>query len=162
MNSSHVTQPDILAWIQTSTLGHAISKSNHLLIAGFQVIHVMGFVLLLSSLVLISLRLLGLSLAGHSVPKVAGQTTRLLWLGLTLAISSGVLMFIGSPRHYFDNPAFRVKMLLLLGAVLMQILLFQRVSARESATPLLARISVAISLVLWFGVSLAGRAIGFV
>ena len=96
MNSSNVTQPDILAWIQTSTLGHAISKSNHLLIAGFQVIHVMGFVLLL------------------------------------------------------------------LAAVLMQILLFQRVSARESATPLLARISVAISLVLWFGVSLAGRAIGFV
>ncbi len=157
-----MTNVDILSWIQTSTLGHAISKSNHLLIAGFQVVHVMGFVLLLSSLVLISLRLLGVSLANHSVPKVAGQTTRLLWLGLALAISSGALMFIGSPRHYFDNPAFRTKMLLLIAAVLVQIFLFQRVAARDSPNPWFARISVVVALGLWFGVSMAGRAIGFV
>ncbi len=122
----------------------------------------MGFVLLLSSLVLISLRLLGFTLANHSVPKVAGQTTRLLWLGLSLAIGSGVLMFIGSPRHYFDNPAFRTKMLLLAAAVLVQIFLFQGVSRRDSPNPWFARVSVAVSLVLWFGVSMAGRAIGFV
>ncbi len=154
--------PDILTWIQTSTLGHAISKSNHLLIAAFQVVHVMGFVLLLSSLVLISLRLLGVTLANHTIPQVARQTSRLLWLGLALAVSSGALMFIGSPRHYYDNPAFRTKMLLLGAAVLIQIVLFQRVAARESAHRILARVSVAVSLLLWFGVSMAGRAIGFV
>lgn len=153
---------DLLIWIQSTPLSHAISKSNHLLIAGFQVIHVMGFVLLLASLVLISLRLLGLILKQQTVPQVAAEATRLVWLGLGLAVGTGVLMFIGSPKHYFYNPAFDVKMLLLLLAVIVQALLFGRVAASDAQKPWLARTAVALSLFLWFAVSMAGRAIGFV
>jgi NADH:ubiquinone oxidoreductase subunit H len=79
-----------------------------------------------------------------------------------MAVGTGVLMFIGSPRHYFYNPAFDVKMLLLLLAVLVQALLFGRVAASEAQKPWLARTAVALSLVFWFAVSMAGRAIGFV
>jgi hypothetical protein len=153
---------DILNWIQSTALSHAISKSNHLLIAGFQVIHVMGFVLLLASLVLISLRLLGLIFKEQTVPQVARQSTRLIWIGLTLAVGTGVLMFIGSPKHYFYNPAFDVKMLLLLLAVIIQAALFGKVAASESQKPWLARTAVALSMIFWFAVSMAGRAIGFV
>lgn len=45
---------DILTWIQDSALAHAISKTDHLVGAGLQVVHVMGLVALLASLVLIS------------------------------------------------------------------------------------------------------------
>jgi hypothetical protein len=153
---------DVLDWIQSARLSHWISKSNHLLIAGFQVIHVMGFILLLASLVLISLRLLGLSFKQQTVPQVAKEATRLIWVGLAMAVATGVLMFIGSPRHYFYNPAFDVKMLLLLLAVIVQALLFGQVAASETQKPWLARTAVALSLVFWFAVSMAGRAIGFV
>jgi hypothetical protein len=153
---------DVLDWIQSTSLSHWISKSNHLLIAGFQVIHVMGFILLLASLVLISLRLLGLIFKQQTVPQVAREATRLIWLALAMAVGTGVLMFIGSPRHYFYNPAFDVKMLLLLFAVIVQVLLFGRVAASEAQKPWLARTAVALSLVFWFAVSMAGRAIGFV
>ena len=118
--------------------------------------------LLLASLVLISLRLLGLALQRQSIPQVAAETTRLLWLGLALAVTSGVIMFIGAPKHYFYNEAFGAKMLLLLAAVSVQIVLFGRVAASEAPSPTLARVSVALALLCWFGVSLAGRAIGFV
>jgi hypothetical protein len=157
-----MTTADALTFIQSTALSHAISKSNHLLIAGFQVFHVMGFVLLLAALVLISLRLLGLILQQETVPQVASQALRLLWSGLALAVVSGLLMFIGSPRHYFYNPAFDVKMLLLVAAVIVQAGLFRRVAKYETPSPWLARTSVALSLVLWFAVSMAGRAIGFV
>jgi hypothetical protein len=153
---------DVLDWIQSTSLSHWISKSNHLLIAGFQVIHVMGFILLLASLVLISLRLLGLIFKQQTVPQVAREATRLIWLGLAMAVGTGVLMFIGSPRHYFYNPAFDVKMLLLLFAVIVQVLLFGRVAGSEAQKPWLARTAVALSLVFWLAVSMAGRAIGFV
>jgi hypothetical protein len=153
---------DVLDWIQRTALSHWISKSNHLLIAGFQVIHVMGFILLLASLVLISLRLLGLIFKQQTVPQVAKEATRLIWVGLAMAVGTGVLMFIGSPRHYFYNRAFDVKMLLLLLAVLVQALLFGKVAASEAQKPWLARTAVALSLVFWFAVSMAGRAIGFV
>ncbi|MDB6088488.1 MAG: hypothetical protein JWN85_1272 [Gammaproteobacteria bacterium] len=152
----------VLNWIQGSWLSHGISRSNHLLIAAFQVLHVMGFVLLLASLVLISLRLLGLILKQQTVPQVAREATPLIWLGLALAVGTGLLMFIGSPRHYFYNPAFALKMLLLLLAVIVQASLFGRVAASEAQKPWLARTAVALSLLFWFAVSMAGRAIGFV
>jgi hypothetical protein len=157
-----MTITDALNLIQSTALSHAISKSNHLLIAGFQVFHVMGFVLLLAALVLISLRLLGLILTQQPVPEVASQALRLVWSGLALAVVSGILMFIGSPKHYFYNPAFDVKMVLLLVAVLVQTLLFRKVANTENPNPWLARTTVAVSLGFWFAVSMAGRAIGFV
>ena len=157
-----MTTAAALSFIQSTSVSHAISKSNHLLIAGFQVFHVIGFVLLLAALVLMSLRLLGLILRQHTVPEVARQALRLLWSGLALAVISGTLMFIGSPRHYFYNPAFDVKMLLLLAAVIIQAGLFRKVASSTAPGPWLARASVALSLALWFAVSMAGRAIGFV
>jgi hypothetical protein len=157
-----MTSADALSFIQSTPLSHAISKSNHLLIAGFQVFYVIGFVLLLAALVLISLRLLGLILQQQPVPEVARQALRLLWSGLALAVISGTLMFIGSPRHYFYNPAFDVKMLLLVAAVIIQTVLFRKVANSSAPRPWLARASVAVSLAMWLAVSMAGRAIGFV
>jgi hypothetical protein len=153
---------DLLTRLQSSALSHSIAKANHLFMAGLQVVHVIGFIFLLASVVLISLRLLGLALNGQTIPQVARETSRLLWLGLALTVISGTIMFIGSPRHYFYNPAFAVKMLLLVLAVIIQAALFGKVAASESPHPGLARVGVALALLFWFSVSLAGRAIGFV
>jgi hypothetical protein len=86
----------------------------------------------------------------------------MLWLGLALAVGSGILMFIGSPKHYYYNPAFELKMLLLTVAVIVQSSLFRKVVYAPNPRPALRRVSVALSLALWFAVSMAGRAIGFV
>jgi cytochrome bd-type quinol oxidase subunit 2 len=152
----------VLDFIQGSALSHAISQSNHLLIATLQVVHVLGFVLLLAALVLISLRLLNVVLTEQTAPHIARQALHMLWLGLALAVGSGILMFIGSPKHYYYNPAFELKMLLLTVAVIVQSSLFRKVVYAPNPRPALRRVSVALSLALWFAVSMAGRAIGFV
>jgi hypothetical protein len=64
--------------------------------------------------------------------------------------------------HYFYNRAFDVKMLLLVGAVAVQCSLFRRVTARPVPRPSAARWTAALSLLLWFAVAVAGRAIAFV
>ena len=152
----------VLKAIQDSAVAHAVSKSNHMVGAGLQIVHVLGFILLLSSLVLISLRLLGLAFVEQPISKVGRDATRLIWVGLALAVVSGTLMFVSSPRMYYYNPAFELKMLLLIVAVLIQVLFLRRVAANDSPAPALARTSVALSLVFWFGVGLAGRIIGFI
>ena len=152
----------ILTALQNSAVAHAISKSNHMVGAGLQIVHVIGFIVLLSSIVLICLRLLGVVFAQQPIPKVARDATRLIWLGLALTVASGTLMFVSSPRMYYYNPAFELKMLLLIAAVGVQVLLLRRVCANESPTPALARATVALSLASWFGVGLAGRIIGFI
>jgi hypothetical protein len=154
--------PDALSAIQNNGLARAITKSNHLVIAGLQIVHVFGFLLLLASLLLMSLRLLGLALRQHSVPQVTRQPATLFAWGLALVIVSGALMFVTGPKHYFYNSAFEVKMLLLLAAALLHVTVFRSVAASESPNPLLARVAAVLSLILWFGIGIAGRAIGFV
>jgi hypothetical protein len=153
---------EVLTAIQNSAVAHAVSKSNHMVGAGLQIVHVLGFILLLSSIVLISLRLLGLAFPQQPISKVGRDATRLIWIGLALTVVSGTLMFVSSPRMYYYNPAFELKMLLLIAAVLVQVLLLRRVSANDSPAPVLARTTVALSLASWFGVGLAGRIIGFI
>ena len=157
-----MTVEEALTWLQGSALAHAISKSNHLVGASLQILHILGFVLLLASLLLLSLRLVGFVFVRQPVAQVADDATRLIWVGLFLAVFSGTLMFISTPRLYFHNWAFQLKMGLLVIAILIQLLLFRRVAKAHSPGPALVWTSVALSLIAWFGVSLAGRMIGFI
>src|SRR5262245_20387024 len=100
---------EVLTAIQDSALAHAISKPNHLVAAGLQVVHVMGLILFLASLVLIALRLSGLVFVRQEVAQVANDVSRLMWLGLALTAISGTLMFIATPKLYFYNGAFALK-----------------------------------------------------
>jgi hypothetical protein len=153
---------DLLTQIQSSGLAHLISKSNHMVGASLQVFHIFGFILLLSALTIVSLRIFGLVFAQQPLAKVARDGTRLIWIGLAVAVTSGTLMFISGARHYGHNWAFELKMVLLLAAVIVQVALFRRVVAAESFNPALARASAALSLLVWFSVGLAGRMIGFI
>ncbi len=66
-----MTTIEVLQAIQDSPVAHAVSKSNHLVGAGLQIVHVLGFILLLSALVMLSLRLVGLALKQQPLASVA-------------------------------------------------------------------------------------------
>jgi hypothetical protein len=157
-----MTTLDILNAIQNSTVARAISKSDHLVAAGLQVVHVLSFVVLLAALVLISLRVLGLALNRQTAPQIAREVSRLVWPSFVLTVVSGTLMFVATPKLYYDNPAFELKMLLLLLAAILHVALFKRIATSESPNRTAARASVAVSLAAWFSVALAGRMIGFI
>jgi hypothetical protein len=152
----------VLTAIQDSAIAHSISKSNHLVGAALQVVHVLAFITLLASIVLISLRLLGLALKDQPLADIVRDANRLLYIGLGLATASGLLMFVASAKLYFYKTAFELKMLLFLTAVVLQFALLRRLARSESAAPpALVRTVVAISLTVWFGIGFAGRMIGF-
>ena len=157
-----MTTTEILSAIAHLPLSQSLAKSDHLVTAALQVVHVIGFLLLLASLTLISLRLLGLVLVRQPVPQVASDTSRLLWIGVILAISTGILMFLTGPSHYYFNRAFDIKMVLLFAALVVHVTVLQRIARRDEPPATLARVCAILSLLLWYGVSWAGRAIGFV
>lgn len=151
----------LLTEIQHSTLAHAITKSNHLVIAGLQIVHVLGFLLLLSSLLLICLRLLGLIFTETAVARVVREPLRLFLCGLVFALGSGMLLFLTGTAHYYFNRAFDTKMVLLLVALLLHFTALRAAIAHTTRSRL-AKASAVASLLVWFGVGIAGRAIGFV
>lgn len=148
--------------LQHSFPGQALRAASPVTVLGIQIGHVLGLILLLTALVLVNLRLLGRGLRGLALRQVVQSTRWALWLGLALTIVSGSLLFLSAPLHYAANSAFVPKMVLLLAALLVQASLYRRATASESPGPLLARGTAVLSLSLWFGVGLAGRAIGFV
>jgi hypothetical protein len=62
----------------------------------------------------------------------------------------------------YTNEAFRYKMLFLALALVFTFTIHRKVANAGTARPLMGRLIALISLALWTGVGLGGRAIGFV
>jgi len=157
-----MTLVDLLISVQRTPFAHAIAKANHMLLASLQIVHVFGFILLLAPLVLICLRILGLVLRDQPLLDIVRQARKLSLVGLAMALTSGMFMFLSAPLHYYFNWAFDTKIVLMLGALLLYAGFFAWVAACESRRPTLAKVTVSLSVLAWIAVSMAGRAIGFV
>jgi hypothetical protein len=157
-----VSFSQVLFEVQKSRFAHGLAESNHMLVAVLQIIHVFGFIFLLAPLILIALRVLGLVLREQPLHELLRQPRALSLTGLAMTLSTGLLMFLTAPLHYYNNWAFDTKMLLLLAALTAYAVLFLGVVPRHSTHPTLAKFTVAVSVLLWVSVCAAARAIGFV
>jgi hypothetical protein len=146
--------------LQSSSVGHLISGSDHLVGAAVQIVHIGGIVSLLTAVLLVALRLLGLGLKQQSLADVEKLARPFLWWGLAATIVSGTLFFISTAVIYATKEALQIKIVLLVLALLLQFGLIRRLVAHPASKALSTGAAVA-SLALWFSVGLAGRAIGF-
>jgi hypothetical protein len=132
-----------------------------------EIVHIIGFVTLVGSIIVLDLRLLGLSktlsvraLARHTLPWSIGA--------LALIIPSGLLMFITHAGDFISNPAFITKMSLLfcagINAAVFHAGVFRSVAAWDvgAATPAAAKIHALLSLLIWFSVLACGRLLAYV
>jgi hypothetical protein len=124
-----------------------------------ETIHIAGIAVLLGNLVLFEVRLFGLGSAIALRP-LARLALPLAIAGFLAAAVTGLLMFATQPSDLLPNPAFRLKMLLLLVAGCNAVWFHARGSLDRA--DLLGRVLGATSLVLWLAVLACGRAIAYV
>jgi len=105
-------------------------------------IHVMGLAAFVGTIVLADLHTLGV------IPDT-GPLTRWTHGGLAVMLATGAAMFFSDTSRYLHNPAFHVKLTILLVA------LTAHFTLRRRGT----RFTAILSLVLWSAVVLAARAI---
>jgi len=117
---------------------------------------------LLGSLFLIDLRLLGIAIRRWSPAQIVEQVHSLINVSVVIILITGVILFIAEPRKLFDSAAFGPKMILLSLAIVFQYTLYPRVRFMQADIPFWGRLMALVSLGLWFGVAVCGRAIGFV
>ena len=130
-------------------------------------VHVVGLALVFGTIAILDLRLLGVASTHRAVSRVMADLLKWTWAAFAITALTGGLMFSTNALVYFHNTWFRAKMILLLLAAV-NMLVFE-LTARRSitqwdaspSTPRAAKIVATVSLLIWVGVIVAGRAIGF-
>jgi hypothetical protein len=131
-----------------------------------EIVHIVGFTMLVGSVAMFDLRVLGLSKA---IPVRALSRHLLPWSvgALALIVPTGLMMFSAHAGDFLGNRAFQLKMALLLTAALNAIYFrtgpYQTVPGWDvqSPAPWDARVSVALSLVLWVAIISCGRLLAY-
>lgn len=129
-----------------------------------QSFHLVGLTLLLTTAVVIDLRLTGLGLNSYRLSSLDRQLKPWTLGAIVLVMSSGLLIFVATPGKYVDSHPFRLKMALLCCALLFHFGVLRRFTTPDFVvrSRLVRAIVACLSLTLWFGVGWAGRAIAFI
>lgn len=157
---------DLCQWINDSSIGTAIREST-LMFPIIETIHVLAIALMAGTVAVVDLRLLGLVFKREPVTKVMGEVIPLTWIGFAVMFITGGLLFWAGATKLYSNPAFRIKLILLLLAgvnpLVFHLTVFRSVGEWETAAvaPLRARTAAVLSLVLWSGIIITGRAIAY-
>lgn len=163
MDATHGA-PAWLKGIEQSGLGRSL-REGLWFYPTVEIIHILGFVLLIGGIAVYDLRLLGL---GRKVPadllaRIALPTAI---TGFCLAIPAGGLLLTTEATAIAGNPAFQLKMVLiglgLINAATFHFGIYRRVAEWNlGPPPLAARLAGGMSLVLWIGVLVCGRLIAY-
>jgi hypothetical protein len=138
-------------WLAHTPLSIAMAGSRYDF-AMVEMVHLLGLALLGGSILIIDLTALGVIRLRQSPADILRALLPATTIGLTTMLITGAALVVDGPLRYYANVPFRVKMLLLLIAVLFT---YSRLASRSRG-----RVIAIISLGLWFSVALAGRAIG--
>jgi hypothetical protein len=145
-----------------SPIGH-LTQTSQWAFAVIEMVHLVALAALGGSVLLLDLRLLGISLKGESAAILSRDLGRILLISLSLMILSGIGLLSEEALKCYYSPAFRWKMALLAAAVVFYFTVHRRTALRASAEANLSqRVVAVVSLLLWCGVGIAGRAIGLI
>ena len=139
-------------------------RSSPALYPAVEILHIIGFVVLVGSILALDLRLLGL---GGAIPiqPMAQLLLPMSRFGFLLAISMGFLLFSADASHVVRNPAFQSKLLLIAAALVNVVIAhagpWRRIAQWGAEAPAGAKATALLSLLLWLGAVCAGRLIAY-
>jgi len=155
-----VTEAQILLAIHDNPFGVA-ARGIKWVFSTCETVHFIGLCILAGAVLIFDLRMLGVLRRGSM--KAALNYTHVAAFGLSLNIASGFILFSSNPKNYYTNPAFRLKMVLVLIAIL-NVLWFEVVERRKllamvegADTDGDTKVVAGLSLLLWTGVIVCGR-----
>jgi hypothetical protein len=131
-----------------------------------EIVHIVGIVLLVGAAAMFDLRLLGVS-PGLPVAEMARHLLPWARLGLGVVAVTGATMFVAHATEFAVNPAFQLKLGLIVAACLNAAVFhrwpFRAVSAWNVGAhpPAAAKCAAVLSLTLWAGVISCGRLLAY-
>jgi hypothetical protein len=148
-------------WCDSTWVGETI-RGSRLYFPIIETFHLLALTILFGAVLVLNLRLCRLMMKNQPTQQVAMDLAPWTWWSLVVILISGIMLFLSEAMKCYASAPFQVKMVFLFLAIVYHFTIHRKVS-RSSREPRLGW-GVAIGLVnfvLWLGVGLGGRAIGF-
>jgi hypothetical protein len=150
---------DLAQWFASLPLSVAMRRIGWVFPL-LQTVHILAIGMMLSSVVMISLRLWGVS----RTQTIAARGHRYLpwiWTSLVVLTVTGIVLAIGNPRSLRD-PALQVKLWMMVPAIAATLILAvamrgEALWEKNTRARGMAGLAATATLLLWLGVTLAGR-----
>src|ERR1700676_3504273 len=157
---------EICVWIDQTAMSQAIQVTNWVA-PTVQTVHILAIAVVASSVLMIDLRLICVFWADRRIKEMSSRFFPLVWWPLLILLATGVIMIIGEPARALKNPAFHLKMALLVAALIVTGL-FQFLQRRNAAfgdlrsgSRATAATVTVVSMLLWSAIVFAGRWIAY-
>jgi len=143
--------PDLKPWVQSlSTIWPApFIKSSSWIFPLILVTHLLAIVTLGGAILLPGLRLMGVGMTSVSPSAVEKSVRPWLWGALAVLAVTGLLMGLVNPMKLYGRPAFLVKVIALVPALILSLGVVRSVASRDGIVTQNARIMAAIALAIW-------------
>jgi hypothetical protein len=154
----------IFKWADATAVGQMV-RGNTWTFPLVETIHILALTVLLGFILMIDLRLLGV-IKRLGVSQMQRQLHGYINWSLAVILITGVMLWLSEAMKTYTNAAFRPKIILLALAIAYHYTIHRKAASSDSPSgpawsPAWSKVAAIVSLALWFGVGIAGRAIGF-
>jgi hypothetical protein len=152
---------ELASWLASLPIGQALRRLSWL-VPWLQIVHILANGIILSAVVMIDMRIWGISRSQASIA-MARRFQTWIWAGLVLLTVSGIALVLYAPRRVLTDVTFQVKMAVMGFAIAATVALLLALRPGREALRAdavghkLASLLGTLALVLWVGVTLAGR-----
>ncbi|MBV8167901.1 MAG: hypothetical protein JO021_13990 [Alphaproteobacteria bacterium] len=154
-------------WLEQTAPSLTIQKTAWI-VPTVQSIHILAIAAVATSALLVNLRLAGGFATDLPGARVAARFLPFVWWPLLVLLATGAVMITGEPGRSLKNPAFQLKMALLLAALVLTVAGQRRLrrappraAGAGSGVGAATRALAVAALLLWVGVIVAGRWIAY-
>jgi hypothetical protein len=154
------------AWLEQTQLSQAM-QVNTWIVPTVQTVHILAIAAVMSSVLMLNLRLLGITGRDQPLAGVSARFRPVIWWTLPVLLVSGATLIVGEPVRSLENAFFQIKMVLLVTVVIVTLAyqvplnkdagFWDATNGRRGAIKLIA----VFSLLLWVSIVCAGRWIAY-
>lgn len=154
---------DFIGWLENTQVSSDIQNITWI-IPTVQSIHIFAVCVVVSSVMLLNLRMAGIIGGGETVGAFTRRYLPWVWIALAVLLTTGSILIVGEPRRDLFNPTFWTKMSLLVGAVAITFIVERAITKNEhywDKRQFLARALATIAMIFWICIVLCGRWIAY-
>jgi hypothetical protein len=156
---------DLSLWISNRPLSMTMGE-KFLTIPLLQTIHILAIATAFVSVLMMNLRVLGVSGAGMTIAETRRRYVPWVWGALLTLVATGLALVVAEPVRELINPIFWVKMIMIVALVLLSVGFQAGLRATTAGRDLqpagtFIRIAAAGLILLWCLVIVAGRWIAY-